>query len=139
MTYLSVGYLPNFTDLPKNFEKFTGKNYFSKPFTELTPILHSRRFGARQRIPQDISIFLKLRQGHSVIQENFKKTTHMIWQALEVTTAAKFRFSYPFARMNACYMVIRWFDGGIGGNDSPSPSSPPHLNYHMLTLRLCRR
>ena len=37
-----------------------------------------------------------------------------------------------------CYMVIRWFDGGIGGNYS---SSPPHhhVNYHMLTLRLRRR
>ena len=34
------------------------------------------------------------------------------------------------------YMVIRWFEGGRGGNgDSP----PPHLNYHMLTLRLRRR
>ena len=39
----------------------------------------------------------------------------------------------------SCYMVIRWFDGGIGGNDSPPPSSPPHVNYHMLTLRLRRR
>ena len=31
------GYLPNFTDLPKNFGVFTGKNYFTKPSTELTP------------------------------------------------------------------------------------------------------
>ena len=34
----------------------------------------------------------------------------------------------------SCYMVIRWFDGGIDVNDSS-----PHMNYHMLTLRLRRR
>ena len=35
--FLSVGYLPNFTDLPKNCQIFTGKKYFTKPITELTP------------------------------------------------------------------------------------------------------
>ena len=38
----------------------------------------------------------------------------------------------------SCYMVIRWFDGGSGRND-PSPSPPPCVNYHMLTLRLRQR
>ena len=31
------------------------------------------------------------------------------------------------------YMVIRWFEGGTGGNGYP------HVNYHMLTLRLRRQ
>ena len=38
--------------------------------------------------------------------------------------------------INSYYMVIRCFDGGIGGNDSPSPS---HVIYHLLTLQLRRR
>ena len=33
-------------------------------------------------------------------------------------------------------MVIRWFEGGRGGN---GPSSPPHHVNSMLTLRLLRR
>ena len=28
-------------------------------------------------------------------------------------------------------MVIRWFEGGRGGNDLPH-----HVNYHTVTLRL---
>ena len=39
--------------------------------------------------------------------------------------------------LNRYYMVIRWFEGGEGGNESPPP--PHHVNYHMLTLRLRRR
>ena len=35
--FLSLGYLPNFTNLPKKIEIFTGKKYFTKPITELTP------------------------------------------------------------------------------------------------------
>ena len=35
----------------------------------------------------------------------------------------------------SCFMVIRWLDGGIGGNGSPHH----HVIYHMLTLRLRRR
>ena len=38
--------------------------------------------------------------------------------------------------INCYYMVIRWFDGWIGGKDSPS--SHPVI-YHMLTLLLRRR
>ena len=35
--FLSLGYLSNFTDLLKKIKIFTGKKYFTKPITELTP------------------------------------------------------------------------------------------------------
>ena len=55
---MSVGNLPNFTDLPKNFEKFTGKDYFTKPVTELTPTLAAAKAcPTRARASQRVTTF----------------------------------------------------------------------------------